>query len=206
MNCIIFDLDGTLVDSEPISGQVFKRLIPELRGSEQEITEWCKGRKLADLAAELQQKQSLQLPRDFIPLFRKELAMVFEHSLRPIDGAHDMLAQLSLPKCIASNGPLTKMQQSIRICGLKPYFGDHLFSAYEVGSWKPAPGLFLHAAKAMKVNPADCLVIEDSETGLQAATAAGMTVIHFSAEETSTQPYQVGHLSELPALIDELSC
>ena len=205
MTCLIFDLDGTLVDSEPLSGQVFKKLLPELEGSVEEITQWCKGRKLADLTTELQVERDFQLSDDFIPRFRKELARLFEDSLQPIDGAHDMLARLSLPKCIASNGPLFKMQQSIRICGLQSFFEDRLFSAYEIGSWKPAPGLFLQTASNMSVDPQDCLVIEDSETGLQAAKAAGMTAIHFAAGEVSTQPYQIQHLSELPAMIDKLA-
>lgn len=205
MTCLIFDLDGTLVDSEPLSGQVFITLLPELNQSAEVITNWCKGRKLADLAEELQNEQGFQLPKNFIPLFRKELARLFEQSLQPIDGAQDMLSKISQPRCIASNGPLVKMQQSLRICALEPYFEDKLFSAYEVESWKPAPGLFLYAAASMGFDPADCLVIEDSETGLQAAAAAGMKAIHYSPGQASKQAYHVNHLRELPCLIDELA-
>ncbi len=205
MTCLIFDLDGTLVDSERLSGQVFKSLLPDLGGSIEEITRWCTGRKLADLVAEMRNELEITIPDDFIALFRKELAQVFEHSLLPIDGAQDMLEQLSLPMCIASNGPLTKMQQSTRICGLQPYFGNRLFSAYEVGNWKPSPGLFLHAANEMGVDPGKCIVVEDSETVLHAADAAGMTVIHFSSQDVSTQPHHISHLSELPALINNLT-
>jgi HAD superfamily hydrolase (TIGR01509 family) len=77
---------------------------------------------------------------------------------------------------VATNGPREKVEQTLALTGLRPYFGERVFTAYEVGSFKPAPGLFLHAAAALGCAPASCAVVEDSEAGLRAGVAAGMQV------------------------------
>lgn len=94
-----------------------------------------------------------------------------------IDGAAALLETLSLYFCVASNAPWAEMELSLGLTGLRHHFGDRVFSAYDVGAWKPDPGLFLHAAAARGVAPSHCPVVEDSEGGVTAGVAAGMRVV-----------------------------
>ncbi len=104
-----------------------------------------------------------------------------------------------------SNGPLAKIRQTLRVSGLAPYFGEQLFSAYEVGSWKPDPGLFLHAARALGVAPARCVVVDDSAAGVEAARRAGMRALWFTPRATPREvpanATAFEHLNRLPDLI-----
>ena len=104
------------------------------------------------------------------------MAEVFRDRLAPVAGAMELVRGLSLPFCVASNGPLEKIELTLGLTGLLPHFAGRIFSADEVGSWKPDPGLFLAAATAMGVDPSRCAVVEDSLPGLRAGLAAGMTV------------------------------
>jgi HAD superfamily hydrolase (TIGR01509 family) len=111
----------------------------------------------------------------FLPAFRARTFAAFEADLQPVPGIGEALAGLGLPFCVASNGPREKMQLTLRRTGLLPRFEHGLFSADDVPRPKPAPDLFLHAAARMNAEPAACLVVEDSPTGIAAARAAGMT-------------------------------
>jgi HAD superfamily hydrolase (TIGR01509 family) len=139
--CIIFDLDGTLVDSEPLSSRAFIDLLPDL-----------------DVG----------------------VAELFEIALLPIPGVPQMLELTSQAMCIASSGPRPKISHALNKTGLSHYFKDNIFSAYDIGSWKPEPDLFLHAAKKMGFKRSECIVIEDSSIGVRAAEAAGIDVLHFT--------------------------
>ena len=122
------------------------------------------------------------LGSDYEVTYRARVADLFEARLKPFDHALDCVAALRLPKCIASSGPLKKIRHSLGLSGLDVHFAPHLFSAFEVGSWKPDPGLFLHAAAAMGFAPHACLVIEDSLVGIEAARAADMQYLLHSPE------------------------
>jgi len=117
-----------------------------------------------------------------------------------------MLNVMNFPKCIASSGPPLKIRQALQVSDLAPYFGDNLFSSYEVGSWKPEPGLFQYAANAMGFMPSQCVVIEDSEVGLEAAAAAGMKAFLYVRNGESS-PNRVGNemsfddMFQLPQLL-----
>ena len=100
-----------------------------------------------------------------------------------------MLDSLSYSKCVASSGPPAKILQALEVSGLASYFGRFLFSSYDIGFWKPDPGLFLHAAQAMGFMPSQCVVVKDSDVGIQAAIAAGMKAFHFLPSDQSS-PYQ----------------
>ena len=103
-----------------------------------------------------------------------------------------VLQDLQLPYCVASSGPREKIELSLYTTGLLHYFQGRIFSAYEVGSWKPAPGLFLHAAHALSVPPERCAVIEDSVLGVQAGRAAGMTVFGYAPSGNEASLAAVG--------------
>ena len=125
----------------------------------------------------LEQVLSRPLPPDFEATLRAAMAQVFRERLQPMPGAAAMLDALRVPFCVASNGPRAKTELTLTITGLRPRFdASRIFSAYDVKSWKPEPGLFLHAAQAMGVPPERCAVVEDSEPGVRAGLAAGMRV------------------------------
>ncbi len=179
---IIFDSDGTLVDSETLGNQVIVECVAELGLTltlAEAVAEF-RGRKMGDTISRIEQRLGRALPDDFLPELRQRMAVAFEARLEPMAGVPALLRELRVPYCVASNGPHEKMEVSLRATGLLPYFRDRIYSAYEIGSWKPEPGLFLHAARAMGVEPQRCAVVEDSILGVQAGVAAGMAVFGYA--------------------------
>ena len=203
--CIIFDLDGTLVDSEKLCNQAFVDLLPELTESVESLTEFNRGKKLATILTDIEVRLGHVLPADFEAIYRERVADLFKHHLEPTPGTPEMLEALSHPRCVASSGPSGKIAHALRLSGLAEYFGNNTFSSYEVGSWKPEPGLFLHAAKSMGFHPVQCVVVEDSEVGLVAAQAAGMRALHYAPAHPAPHPSSFRHMRELPALIESIA-
>jgi HAD superfamily hydrolase (TIGR01509 family) len=131
---------------------------------------------------------------------------ILESRLQPVDGAMELIRSLTVPFCVASNGPREKIELCLRVTGLLPYFKGRIFSAYEVGFWKPDPQLFIHAARALGASPTRCAVVEDSTPGLKAGLAAGMTVFALqSATSSEPLPPGVEAISGLRALIDRFA-
>ncbi|MGZ8219422.1 HAD-IA family hydrolase [Methylomagnum sp.] len=181
-DAIIFDCDGTLVDSEVLGNRVLVECINELGLDytlEEALAQFT-GRKMGDTLALVEQRLGRRLPDDFLPELRQRMAVAFEAELRPIAGVEALLRELRVPFCVASNGPSDKMAVSLRATGLLPYFEGRIVSAYDIGSWKPEPGLFLHAADVLDVRPERCAVVEDSLLGVRGGVAAGMTVFGFA--------------------------
>lgn len=178
-SAVIFDCDGTLVDSEPLSAAVFaEALVGEGLAitPEQALTAF-RGRRFARSVAMAEAMLGRALPVDFEATVRTRTADAFRERLRAIEGAAALLAAMPLPFCVASNAPRAKTELALTLTGLRGFVGDRVFSAYDVQSWKPDPGLFLHAAGHLGVDAAACLVVEDSEAGVLAAMAAGMRVV-----------------------------
>lgn len=204
---IIFDLDGTLVDSETLCNQAFLDLLPALSDTVEVLVDRYRGAKLAVTMRDLEDRLGNALPDNFEKMYRRRVAELFAADLKPVPGAADMLAALEHPFCIASSGPPEKIAHSLALTGLAPYFGDRVFSAYVVGSWKPEPGLFLHAAAAMGFAPEQCVVVEDSAVGLAAAAAAGMRVLHYAPHVLAGMQNisMFSSMSKLPALLRDLT-
>ncbi|AEG00520.1 HAD-IA family hydrolase [Methylomonas methanica] len=207
--CIIFDLDGTLVDSEGLCNQAFLDLLPQLDDTLPSLVDRYRGRKLAPILADLEQRLELKLPNGFERDYRQRVAELFAKDLKPVPGVVEMLVSTRLPKCVASSGPVSKIQQALQVSGLESYFGDCIFSAYEVGSWKPEPGLFHFAADAMGFPPKQCAVVEDSDVGIAAAVAAGMRPFQYLASDIP--PYRAedrvvfGNMVQLSPLLAEFA-
>jgi len=186
MKAVIFDCDGTLVDSEVLSSEALVEAAAEhgVLLSLGDAVRSFRGCKMADCVAELEARLGRPLPADFVPSLRARTAEVFRSRLRAVDGAVELVRSLRQQACVASSGPMDKIELSLSLTGLLPYFTGRIFSSYDVGSWKPEPELFLHAARVMDVRPADCAVVEDSLPGIRAGLAAGMTVFAFQPHET----------------------
>lgn len=199
---VIFDLDGTLVDSEALCNQAFLDLLPSLNETVAELIDQFRGRKLSEILSEIEYKISSPLPQGFEQNYRQRVADLFATELRPIEGVPEMLKALELPFCIASSGPPEKIRHALTVTKLAPFFGDRFFSSYIARSWKPDPGLFLYAAAAMGFTPEDCVVVEDSPVGLEAATSAGMYALHFAPNnKTSKSIRTFSSMSELPSIL-----
>lgn len=202
IGALIFDCDGTLVDSEPIGAAALaeeaRTLDPALVFEEHELLAF-KGQSMALNLEFIGRRLGRALPADFEQRARARMALAFRERLQPIPGAIELLRSLRVPYCVASNGPLHKMQVSLDVTGLLPWLEGRIFSAYEVGSFKPDPGLFLHAARAMGVAPERCAVVEDSHPGIEAGLAAGMMVYALPAA-APLRPEWTGRVQTIDSL------
>lgn len=179
--CIIFDCDGVLVDSEHISNSVLIETANDLGVtiSSKYALEHFGGKSLKSCLDYIEVLLGKKLPTNFETQFRNKTFAAFKTDLKPIKGIHDLLSKIEIPFCVASSGPLEKIQLNLTTTKLIPHFEGKMFSSYEIGSWKPNPEIFLYAAKKMGFEVADCVVIEDSISGIQAAKSGGFDVIGF---------------------------
>jgi len=204
----MFDLDGTLVDSEGLGYQGFLDLLPELNDTADNLVRQYRGRKMDHILAEFEKRLGRALDEDFEPRYRARVAELFEARLEPMPGTAEALASLPYPRCIASAGPQNKIRHALEVTGLARFFDEaHLFSCYDVQKWKPEPDLYLHAAETMGYTPGQCLVIEDSEPGVMAGLAAKIRVLLYDPQSHYSGPeptHRFTHMSELPGLICDL--
>ncbi|TCK68514.1 HAD superfamily hydrolase (TIGR01509 family) [Winogradskyella wandonensis] len=183
--CIIFDCDGVLVDSEPIGNQVLVDMANEV-GASIDLDyayQYFKGNSIYDCVRHISSITNKHLSDDFVTEYRKRTYEAFKMSIKPIEGIKEVLEGIEIPFCVASSGPETKIKLNLSLTGLLHYFEDKIFSCYTIQKWKPEPDVFLFAAEAMGFSPKDCLVIEDSLTGIQAAKNGGFDVLAFTAHD-----------------------
>lgn len=183
--CIFFDCDGTLVDSEMLCTQAYVNTFAEFGAtlSLQEMFEKYKGVKLYDIISDVCQQHGIAVPVDVLePAYRREVARLFERELKPIAGAKALLEKVSVPMCVVSNGTVPKMQHSLGLTEMLPFFGDRLYSGYDIGHWKPEPELLHHAAGQMGVPVEHCILVDDSEAGAMAGIAAGIPVFYYCVD------------------------
>jgi HAD superfamily hydrolase (TIGR01509 family) len=114
------------------------------------------------------------------------------------------LAAIASQVCVASNGTMAKMTHALRLTGLLDHFEGRIFSAYDVGTWKPDPGLFLHAARTLGADPSRCVVVEDSLSGIRAANTARMRVLGYTAGDAHAVSELSAECAELFHSMDEL--
>ncbi len=181
---VIFDCDGVLVDTEPASQQIMAELAT-LWGrpcAPDEAKRLFMGHSMPRCLEILRVDLGLTVPDDFLAIYDAKMVAFLRAGVQPVPGVERVLQNLTLPKCVASNGRLGKMQISLTATGLLKHFGANVFSAEQVARPKPAPDLFLFAAEKMGVAPAHCLVVEDSPLGTQGAITAGMRVWGFAPD------------------------
>jgi HAD superfamily hydrolase (TIGR01509 family) len=209
---VIFDNDGVLVDSEPISNRHLAAYLTELghpTSYEESIRDYM-GSAMHRVHELIQERTGRRLPDDFDEVFHARVFAAFERELAPVDGTFDVLEKLvaeGVPYCVASSGSHERIRVGHRTTGLDRWFGEGLvFSAQDVGRGKPAPDLFLYAAERMGVAPERCAVVEDSPLGVRAGLAAGMDVYGFTAMTPAEKLTGVqGHFSDMAELLPLLS-
>ena len=214
---VIFDCDGVLVDSEPISIAVLREVIA---GAGHEIDEDTAyrlflGRSMTSISEALVDSVGLTITAEHLGLIRTELFSRFRAELRPIPGIRDVLTAMTQRRCVASSSKPERIRLSLQVTGLLDLQEPDIYSATMVKRGKPAPDLFLFAADAMGARPADCIVVEDSPAGIEAGKAAGMRVLAFAGGSHARAGALVEAFSrlapdaifddmrQLPALLDE---
>lgn len=174
--CILFDSDGTLVDSEHLCFRAMAELFRPL-GATLDVDELhtrFRGWKLDDTLAALSQIHALRLPESFVPGYRARVAELFARELVPVPHVPEVLAALGQAKAVVSSGPPEKIRQALAVTGLAAHFGANVYSSYDIGLWKPDPAIYRYVAADLGFSPEQCAVVEDSEVGVAAAADAGM--------------------------------
>ncbi len=190
---VIFDCDGVLIDSELISTAVMVEMLRPLGVAvdQRHVLEHFVGHPYPVVAGKIAALRGAPLPADFESAYRAALLARFARELAAMPGILGVLDALAIPYCAATSSAPERMRESLRIAGLAGHFGDRVYTVSMVARVKPAPDLFLLAAQCMGVDPAQCLVVEDSPLGVEAARAAGMKVWlftgggHFAAAQKS---------------------
>ena len=205
---VIFDCDGVLVESEPLATRVFVQMLAEY-GFELKYEEYLRKFSGAVISKRLEvtaQTLNWTPPENFLSIFDERLAPLTEKELKIVPGIHALIESLSAPICVASNGSRAEITLRLKIARLTEHFGNAIFSGLEVPHPKPAPDVFLAAAKAFDISPARCIVIEDSTLGVTAAVRAGMKVYGHAAFTSSESLRAAGaipfaNMAELKTLL-----
>jgi HAD superfamily hydrolase (TIGR01509 family) len=205
---IIFDCDGVLVDSEPIATRVLQSVLGEagLALSLEETERRFMGRSRQATIEIVEQEIGRVLGEDFVAGWQARVFAGFRQELRPVPGIEAALDRLAVPVCVASGSDPARIRLSLELTGLLPRFEGRIFSAVQVAQGKPAPDLFLLAAHTLGAPPAECVVIEDSLPGVQAAVAAGMPVWGYAARTPAAMLASAGaktfdDMARLPELL-----
>ena len=212
----IFDCDGVLVDSEPLTSRAMQRVLARynLRLELDEIQARFHGVSNNQIHDTVLTHWGVQLPDDIVSLFEEGARIAVEDGLRAIPGVADAVravAASGMAVCVGSNGSPDAIAQRLKLTGLYDWFEGRMFSAAMVAHGKPYPDVFLHAAETMGFPPSECVVIEDSDAGVQAALAAGMRVLAYVASPTSDIADSRGverftDMALLPALLGLAEC
>ena len=207
--CIIFDCDGVLVDSEAISARVFIQMLSELGCvlDFETVVQQITGTSMKENLAFFEKHAGRHLPENFEQEFRRRSFEAYKTDLKAIPGVHELIEKISVPIGVASSGPCKKIKLNLTTTGLIDNFKGNIFSSYDIGSWKPEPDIYLHAARQLGYEPTECVVIEDSVAGVKAARAGGFDVYVFGNEKTKSQFEELGanvfmNMPELGALLE----
>jgi HAD superfamily hydrolase (TIGR01509 family) len=176
---VIFDCDGVLVDSERISVRVGVGVLAEhgWRITEEEFAARFVGCSAEEFERGIAEHLGADLAREWDSRYADRFRSAFESDLEAVQGVVEVLQALEargVPTCVASNSDHRHIEHVLALVGLRDRLAGRVFSARDVAAGKPAPDLFLHAARSLGTDPHDCVVVEDSPFGAMAARAAGM--------------------------------
>lgn len=177
---LIFDCDGVIVDTEIVAAEVTTKVFQRYN-VHIAIEDYIKnhtGKTISGLFRTLLSPEHLE--QVDVKILAEECDQDIYNQLRAVEGMKEVVTSIDIPKAVVSNSRLWQVKKAIKHVGLEEAFNDRFFSAEMVANPKPAPDIYLHAAKSLGVAPEHCLVVEDSKSGVKAAVAAGMTVIGFA--------------------------
>lgn len=183
--CVIFDCDGVLVDSEIISIQVLVDMA-NAHGTNIDLNygfKHFKGSFIQACIEKISKLAKIPLQHNFEKEYRQKSFEAFKTNIKPIKGVKNVLENLSIPFCVASSGPENKIRLNLELTGLLSYFESNIFSCYTIQKWKPEPDIFLWAADTMGFKPNECLVVEDSLSGVRAAKRGGFDVFGYTEHD-----------------------
>ena len=191
---VIFDCDGVLVETEPLATQLFVQMFAEygFQLSYEECLRKFAGAVISKRLEVTAQALNWTPPADFLSIFDQRIIPLTERELKTVPDIHALIESLSVPICVASNGSRDEITLRLKLAHLTQRFGSAIFSGVEVPHPKPAPDVFLAAAKAFNISPARCIVIEDSTLGVTAAVRAGMKVYGHAAVTSSEALREAG--------------
>ena len=202
---VIFDMDGTLVDSELCASQALCDVWPELPMTAEQMNDEYRGMKLGAKIEILSERYGVDVPEGAETKLRAREVVLGETMIKLNPGVIEVLDGLEtrgINFCIASNAPKVKTLRNANGCGLGSYFENRaVYSAHDLQAWKPDPAMFLHATEMEGVKPEECLVVEDSEAGLAAGLAAGMTAVFYNAHQNKTQHSQALQVSSFEDIL-----
>ena len=208
VKCIIFDCDGTLVDSEPLTNKVIAEMAGELgiKMTWQEATSMWGGKTIDAVVYGMRELSGKDLPDSWVPRLTQKVSEAYKYDLVPMDGISEVLDSLKVAKCVASNGRPGHVEDSLKLTGLYKYFEDRVYTASEVAKPKPDPALFLYAADKMGFSKEECVVVEDSITGVTASVRAGIRVLGLVKMVSKDELIKAGaepftNMRELPNLL-----
>ena len=181
---VIFDCDGVLVDSEVLAARVEAEALTAAgyEISPEEVSETYAGLTFKEILLRVEEKSSIPFQASMIDRVEELVDQRLRAEVRAIDGAHEAVASVTAPHCICSNSRTERIEFMLNKTRLLPFFAGRIFSALDTSTRrpKPAPDVFLYAAKAMQADPRNTFVVEDSVHGITGAKAAGMRVIGFT--------------------------
>ncbi len=190
---IIFDCDGVLIDSEAISMRIDHELLAEndVFLTEAELHQRFVGTTFEGMVLEIESQYGISLPGNLSQLKDVRMLAQYRTQLRAITGVEQVLKDLQLPCSIGTNGPRSRALEALKITGLDKYFGTKLTTFEDVANGKPAPDVYLLAAKRAGLSPEQCIVVEDSTTGVKAGVAAGCIVLGFTGSHQLREDHGV---------------
>lgn len=215
LQLVIFDCDGVLVNSEPISiGLLIDHCARSgFKIGEKESYDCFLGRPVADAHLAVKEKYGRSIPPVDLATFQREIMRRFRSELRPVAGVSQALDAITLRKCVASSSSMERIRECLALTKLSAYFEPNLASVDLVERGKPHPDVFLYAADMMNTSADETIVVEDSPAGIRAAKAAGMKIIAFTGGNHSeiaglkvklsslSPDSMIATMTELPAAI-----
>ena len=191
-NLVIFDCDGTLVDSEPVTMKLIAQMMLEMGVSKEpsELYDMFAGKNMSFITDFVESQIGLFDKISFEQDYRKRCVTMFEQELLPIPGVKNLVQSLQVPTCVASNGPHEKMDITLAVTGLdRSFTKDRIFSAYDIQKWKPDPALINYVLDKMNCRAQDAVLIEDTMSGIQAGLNANVDTLAYN-------PHQIEEISQ----------
>jgi HAD superfamily hydrolase (TIGR01509 family) len=209
MKHIIFDCDGVLVDSEPLSMRADVEILAAngVIISEAEAHRRFVGKTFEAMLADIAAERGVELPSTLSQVKNRRLLELYAAHLKVVPGVPELLASLRLPASIASNSPGHRVAEAIRLTGIEQHFGGRIVTFEDVPKGKPEPDVYLETARRAGHSPANCLVVEDSVTGVTSAARAGCLVLGFTGTHEDPEGHgrkllSAGAAEVFPAMTD----